>query len=573
MKVLLKYFDGYKKECVLGPLFKLLEASFELLVPLVIASIIDIGIATGDKQYILSRVLILFVLAVIGLVCSLLAQFYSAKAATGFAAKVRSVLFEHTQGLSYSEVDRVGTATLINRMTADINQLQSGVNMTLRLFLRSPFIVFGAMIMAFTIDVKMSLIFLVTIVLLSIVVYGIMIITYPMQKNVQKSVDKVLSRTRDNLTGVRVIRAFNLEAREENGFNEDNDKLTRISLLAGRISALTNPLTFIIVNFATVYLIYKGAINVSTAVLSAGSVVALVNYMSQILVELIKLANFIVLDIKAAACASRISDVLSMNDALVYGDEKLSEEDMEITFDNVSFRYSEGADYALENVSFTARKGETVGIIGGTGSGKSTLINLLIRNYDVSKGQILINGKKIDSYSKAAIGRMFAVVPQKAQLFSGSIRNNLLYGKEDASHDEIVKALDNACALEFVKEKEGEIDFELAAKGKNLSGGQKQRLTIARALIKKAPVLVLDDSMSALDALTSVRLSDNIKRLEDNPIVFLVSQRTSALTNADKIIVLDDGDAVGVGTHEELLKGCEVYREIHESQYQTGKEV
>ena len=588
MKSLLKYFKGYGKECVLGPFFKLLEASFELFVPLIIAGIIDVGIDSRDKNYIFQKVMILAILGIVGLICSVSAQFFSAKAATSFAGKLREELFSHIQKLSYHEVDKVGTATLITRLTSDVNQLQSGVNMTLRLFLRSPFIVFGAMIMAFTISVKMAVIFLITILLLSIVVYGVMIITIPMHKKVQKGVDSILSRTRDNLMGVRVIRAFNMEDDERERFDEENNVLTQASLKVGRLSALTNPVTYIIINFAVIFLIYKGAVSVEIGGLSQGQVVALVNYMSQILVELIKLAGFIVLDIKALACASRISDVLGMKCTMEYGEDnhesdnnmgtfdiksekaESNHDDISIEFEDVSFTYEGGLEPAVSHISFAGRVGETIGIIGGTGSGKSTLVNLLMRNYDATEGTVRLCGKPIGKYTKDSLAKLFSLVPQKALLFGGSIRENIRYGKDDVSDDAIWNALDMACAKDFVKEKEGGLDYVLSAKGKNLSGGQRQRLTIARALVKNAPILLLDDSFSALDALTDRQLRDNLKTIKKDTLTVIISQRAASIKNADRIIVLDDGMIVGYGNHNELMKTCDIYREIYESQYSSN---
>jgi len=568
MKSLFKYFKGYGKECVLGPLFKLLEASFELFVPLVIASIVDEGIANHDETRIIRSFAILLALAVVGLVCSLTAQFFSAKAATGFAARVRSGLFSHIQSLSYTDIDGVGTATMITRMTSDVNQLQSGVNMTLRLFLRSPFIVFGAMIMAFTIDKKISFIFLVTIILLSIVVYGVMIITIPKQRAVQGGLDKVLSRTRDNLSGVRVLRAFRKEESEHDSFESENSNLAHMQLSSGRISALTNPITYVIINFAILYLLWKGAISVKVGLLTTGQVVALYNYMSQILVELIKLANFIVLDIKALACAKRIEEVLlSGGNQMVSGECEADIHPVSVKFDNVSFVYNRSSKETLDDISFEAKPGDTIGIIGGTGSGKTSIVNLIARFYEQTNGRILLDGKDISEYSISYLRRLIGITLQKAVLFAGTIRENIRWGNEDATDEEIYNALDMACALEFVKEKEGVLDYKLTSGGKNLSGGQRQRLTIARTLAGKRGVLIFDDSSSALDALTDARLRENLKNMENAPTIFIVSQRASTIMHADKILVLDDGHMVGFDNHTNLMESCEVYREIYESQF------
>lgn len=568
MKSLLKYFKGYGKECFFGPLFKLLEASFELFVPLVIAEIVDKGIAGSDKTLVEKEFVILIALAVIGLICSLTAQYFSAKAATGFAAKVRSGLFSHIQSLSFTDIDGVGTATMITRMTSDVNQLQSGVNMTLRLFLRSPFIVFGAMIMAFTIDKKIALVFLITIILLSIVVYGVMIITIPKQRAVQAGLDKVLSRTRDNLSGVRVLRAFRKERDEYQAFDAENRRLAGMQLSSGRISALTNPVTYIIINFAIIYLIWKGAVSVKIGELTTGQVVALVNYMSQILVELIKLANFIVLDIKALACAKRIEEVfLTGGNDVSYGDKDEAVKPLSIEFDNVSLTYNKSSKETIDNISFKINAGETIGIIGGTGSGKTSVVSLISRFYDASEGRVLLGGVDIKEYSKEFLRRSIGITLQKAVLFAGTIRDNIKWGYEGATDEEIYGALEKACALEFVKEKEGVLDYKLTPGGKNLSGGQRQRLTIARSLVGKRGVLIFDDSSSALDALTDAKLRDNLKAMENAPTIVLVSQRASTIMHADKILVLDDGRMVGFDDHKSLMEKCEVYREIYESQF------
>lgn len=554
----------------MGPLFKLLEASFELFIPLVVAGIIDNGISNGDTPYIIKMCLVMVALGVIGLVCSLSAQFFSAKAAVGFAAKVRMALFCHIQKLSYSELDGVGTSTIITRMTADINQLQNGVNMTLRLFLRSPFIVFGAMIMAFTIDVKAALIFAVVIPILSIVIYGIMIITIPLNRKSQANLDTVLSDTRDNINGVRVIRAFGQEKREIEKFDRDNELLVRSQIVAGRIAGLTDPITFVIINFGIVFLMWSGALQVDSGVITNGQLVALVNYMSQILVELIKLANFIVLDIKALASASRLEALFKLESSMKDGKEKLSGDRHieDIEFNDVSLAYNGAGDKALSHISFKLRKGQTLGIIGGTGSGKSSLINMIPRFYDASEGSISIDGGNIRDYEVLSLREHIGVVPQKAVLFKGSIRDNMKWGNKNASDESIWNALKVACADEFVSEKDGQLDFMLTQGGKNLSGGQRQRLTIARAIVKHPDVLILDDSSSALDNLTDKRLRANLKDLEDM-ITIIVSQRASSVMGADNIIVLDDGQIAGQGTHEQLMEKCDIYREIYDSQFDT----
>ncbi|MCR5634193.1 MAG: ABC transporter ATP-binding protein/permease [Lachnospiraceae bacterium] len=573
MKTLLKYFNGLKTECFLGPLFKLLEACFELFVPLVIAGIIDTGIALGNKRYVTEHVMVLGVLAIVGLTCSLTAQYFSAKAATRFATRVRSALFKHIQTLSYTEIDTLGSGSIITRMTSDVNQVQSGVNMTLRLFLRSPFIVFGAMIMAFTVNARISLIFLIIIILLSIVVYGIMIITIPKQRQVQKQLDNVLVRTRDNLSGVRVIRAFRKEKSETEKFNEENGLLTKLQLGAGRISALTNPVTYIIVNIGIVCLIYKGAINVKSGILTQGQVVALVNYMSQILVELIKLANFILLDIKALASASRIEEIFKTKGSMEYGSELLEDENaVSVSFENVSLKYKGAGDYTLRDITFDVKPGQTVGVIGGTGAGKTTLINLITRFYDATEGAVKLNGKEIKSYTEKTLRRHISIVPQKAVLFSGSVRDNMRWGNENATDDEIGEALKIADAYDFVMAKEGGLDYRLTPGGKNLSGGQRQRLTMARALTGRPGVLIMDDSFSALDALTDAKVRGNLSDMKLKPTVFIVSQRTASIMKADLIIVLENGRLAGLGTHDELLKSCEVYKEIYNSQFGDSDE-
>lgn len=579
MKNLIIYIKEYSKECVLGPLFKLLEACFDLIVPLVMAGIIDNGIAGNDKGYVFRFGGVLVLLAIVGLTCSITAQYFAAKAAVGFAANVRHALFAHIESLSYSEMDTIGTSTLITRMTSDINQMQSGVNMALRLFLRSPFIVFGAAIMAFTIDVKAALIFVVVIPLLAIVVYGIMFISMPMYKRVQAELDKVLGRTRQNLTGVRVIRAFNKEESEKKNFCEENEELTRLQMLVGRISALTNPVTYVVINVALLVLLWVGAIRINAGSLTQGQVVALINYMSQILVELIKLANTIVLSTKAVACANRVSCVFDIKSSLTSGDYKANEgsiakkEGISVCFNHVNMKYAGAGEESLIDIDFKAEAGSTIGVIGGTGSGKSSLVNLIPRFYDVSEGQVLVDGRDVREYDLTGLREKIGVVPQKAVLFHGTIRENICWGNNDATDDEIIKALRSAQALEVVAGKEGKLDYMIEQGGRNLSGGQRQRLTIARALVRKPSILILDDSSSALDFATDAKLRKSLKELDYNPTVFIVSQRTSSIQHADMILVLDDGKLVGKGTHEELVQNCDVYKEIYMSQFKgEGKE-
>ncbi|MDD6182763.1 MAG: ABC transporter ATP-binding protein [Lachnospiraceae bacterium] len=569
MKKLLVYLKDYKKESILGPLFKLLEASFELLVPLVMAAIIDVGIADGDRGYVMKMCGVLVLLALIGLVCSLTAQFFAAKAAVGFAAKLRHALFSHIQGFSFSELDEVGSATLITRMTSDVNQVQSGVNLVLRLFLRSPFIVFGAMIMAFTIDVKAAMIFVVTIPALAVVVFGIMLISIPLFKKVQAGLDEVLRITRENLTGVRVIRAFHKEEEEEEHFREKNTFLTGLQLHVGKISALMNPLTYVLINLGLVALIWTGSLRVHTGAITQGEVVALVNYMSQILVELVKLANLIITVTKAVACGNRIESVLEMNSTMEDGTEERGKDAAEylVDFENVSMRYQGGGAEAVSGITLRVKPGETIGIIGGTGAGKSTVVNLIPRFYDISGGSLRVNGRDVREYELKSLRDMIGIVPQKAVLFSGTIRENMQWGKSEATDEEIYEALEIAQAKDFVEEKDGKLDARIDQGGKNLSGGQRQRLTIARALIKKPKILILDDSASALDYATDANLRRAIRNMKDSPTVFLVSQRAASILHADQILVLDDGEAVGLGTHEELLQKCEVYQEIYYSQF------
>lgn len=597
MKRLLVYLKTYRKECVLGPLFKLLEALFELFVPLVMTAIIDVGISSGDPRYILERCGLLALLAVVGLICSITAQYFAAKAATGFSARLRSALFAHVQGLSYREIDTLGTATMITRMTSDVNQIQSGVNLVLRLFLRSPIIVFGAMIMAFTIDVKSALVFVVAIPLLAIVVFGIMIWTMPLYKKVQANLDKVLGVTRENLTGVRVIRAFHQEEKEEERFRGHTKALADSQVFVGKISAVMNPVTYVVVNGAIIVLIYIGAIQVNVGNLTQGEVVAIINYMSQILVELVKLANLIITVTKALACADRVAGVFEIQneDWLTAGRQvsvsdgkaqavqpgKSSEEAGQaaeesykstaavpfLQFDHVSLTYAGAGAETLHDIDFTVNKGDTIGVIGGTGSGKSSLINLIPGFYPATQGCIRLEGRDIRQMPESELRRIVGMVPQKAVLFKGTIRSNLQWGKPDATEDEMWQAIDTAQAREVVEGKKDGLDAEIAQNGKNLSGGQRQRLTIARALVRKPQILILDDSASALDYATDARLRTALKKVEGGTTTFIVSQRASSIRHADKIIVLDDGEMAGIGTHDQLLESCDVYREIYFSQY------
>ena len=578
MKTLLAYLKGYKKESILAPLFKMLEASFELFVPLVMAAIIDVGIANQDKPYIVKMCFVLIALGIIGLVCSITAQYFAAKAATGVGTGIRHGLFEHIQKFTFTEMDQLGTSTLITRMTSDINQIQSGVNLVLRLFLRSPFIVFGAMIMAFTVDVKAALVFVVTIPLLSLIVFGIMLVTMPMYKKVQADLDQVLLTTRENLTGARVIRAFNKEEDETKRFENANQILTDAQKYVGRISGMMNPLTYIIVNGAIIALIYVGAVRVDIGDLTQGQVVALINYMSQILVELVKLANLIISVTKAAACLNRVESVLAvkpdMNEGDVRWKSNSSEADRDlknkipvVEFSHVSLTYKGTSDTSLSDINFCAKKGQTIGIIGGTGSGKSSLVNLIPRFYDATDGTVKINGRDIKEYQTENLREHIGVVLQKAVLFKGSIADNLRWGKEDATEQEMYEALDISQAREFVDTKQGGLEFQIEQGGRNLSGGQKQRMTIARALVRKPEILILDDSASALDFATDAALRKSNKEMNNQPTVFIVSQRAASIQYADQIIVLDDGAMAGIGTHEELLKDCPVYQEIYYSQF------
>ena len=595
MRKLLVYLRNYKKETVLAPLFKMLEAGFELFVPLVMAVIIDRGIGgsnyaayvggdmpVGDTSIVLRMGELLVALGVIGLICSITAQYFAAKAAVGFSTELKHALFEHIQALSYTEIDTLGTSTMITRMTSDVNQVQNGVNMVLRLFLRSPFIVFGAMIMAFIIDVKAALIFVVTIPLLSVVVFGIMMLTMPLYKKVQAGLDSVLGTTRENLTGARVIRAFNKEQEEIASFEEKNNALANMQLFVGKISALTNPVTFVIVNGATIVLLYTGSVRVDEGTITQGEVVALVNYMSQILVELVKLANLIITITKALACANRIQGVFEIHSSMEWGLVNEGEQinganesmqidrdknDYAVEFEHVHLTYAGAGAEALSDIDFQVKRGQTVGIIGGTGSGKSSLVNMIPRFYDATEGTVRIDGRNVKEYAMEELRNKVRIVPQKAVLFQGTIRENLRWGKNDATDEELWRAVETAQAKEFVEQKEGKLDFHIEQEGRNLSGGQRQRLTIARALVGNPEILILDDSASALDYATDAALRQAIHNMEGDTTVLIVSQRASSIRYADRIIVLDDGQAVDTGTHEELLGRCSVYQEIYYSQY------
>ena len=570
MVKLLVYLKNYRKECILAPLFKLLEVVFELMVPLVMAKLIDVGIGNQNQNYVLKMFGILIIFAVVGLISSVTAQYFAAKAAVGFAKELKHSLFCHIQSLSFSEIDQLGTSSLITRMTSDMNQVQSGVNMTLRLVLRSPFVVFGAMILVFTIDVKAALIFVVTIPLLAVVIFGIMLWCIPRYKKVQEKLDKVLETTRENLTGIRVIRAFCKEKEEIGHFHERTEELTQIQKNVGRISALMNPVTYCMINIAIGVLIWQGAIRVDTGLLTQGAVVALYNYMSQILIELIKLANLILNMTKSVACGNRIQSVFEIHSSMkegVYKEESGGEDIPFIEFDHVSLRYQGAGDEALKDIHFSVKKGETVGIIGGTGSGKSSLVHLLPRFYDATEGEVRINGVDVRKFPLKKLRQKVTVVLQKAVLFQGTIRENMQWGDKKATDDEIYEALTIAQAKDVVEGKKGKLDYVIEQGGKNLSGGQKQRLTIARALLCSGDILVLDDSASALDYRTDANLRQAIWNMENSPVVFIVSQRTSSIQYADKIIVLEDGAMAGVGTHEELLENCEVYQEIYYSQF------
>lgn len=564
MKKLLVYLKDYIKESILGPLFKLLEALFELFVPLVIAAIIDTGIENGDTGYIIKMCLVLVLLGFVGLAFSITAQYFAAKASVGFVSKIRHVLFGHIQSLSYSELDQIGTSTLITRMTSDMNQVQNGMNLALRLLLRSPFVVFGAMIMAFTIDVPSAMIFVYVTIVLLIVVFGIMLGSIPLYKKVQQKLDAVMTVTRENLTGVRVIRAFCKEDEETDDFINKNNELTASQKFVGKISALMNPVTYVIINLAIIWLIHTGAVRVEAGILTQGAVVALYNYMSQILVELIKLANLIINITKSIACGNRIQAVLDIKPDLESGNCSCNEGSVE--FDHVNLRYKNAGADSLSDITFTAAKGETIGIIGGTGSGKSSLVNLIPRFYDAASGEVKVGGVNVKDMDVEQLREKIGVVPQKAVLFHGTIRENMQWGVTNASDDEIMEAIEAAQGLDVIKAKGG-LDCEIEQGGKNLSGGQRQRLTIARALVKKPEILILDDSASALDFATDAALRKSLRELDYHPTVFIVSQRTSSIQHADKIIVLDDGAAVGIGTHDELMKSCSVYQEIYNSQF------
>ena len=572
---MLRYLSGYKRESVLAPLFKMLEATFDLFVPLVMADIVNVGIAAHDFRYILVRCGILLLLAFVGLVCSLTAQYFSAKAAVGYSTGLRHALFEHIQRLSFTEMDTMGTSTLITRMTSDVNQVQSGLNLFLRLFLRSPFVVFGAMVMAFTVNFRAALIFVVAIPLLSVVVFGVMVITRPLYKAVQARLDRVLGLTRENLTGVRVVRAFDKEKTEVDRFEDANELLTKMQLHVGHISALMNPLTYVIINLAIVALLYVGSIEINIGGMASGDVIALVNYMNQILIELVKLANLIVQVSKALACAGRVQAVLDTKPGMEFpaeltGNVPAEKADDAVRFDHVSLTYKGAGAPSLSDINFTAKRGQTIGVIGGTGSGKSSLISLIPRFYDATEGSVEIMGRPVRQYPRADLRGKVAVVMQKAQLFGGTIRSNLLWGSQNASDADLWAALETAQAAEFVKAKPLGLDEPVEQGGRNLSGGQKQRLTIARALVGKPDILILDDSASALDYATDAALRKALAALPGDLTVFIVSQRAASLQHADQIIVLDDGRMVGLGRHAELLESCPVYKEIYESQFKKG---
>lgn len=575
MKSLLKYLKDYKKETVLAPFFKMLEALFELFVPLVMAAIIDTGIAGNDKPYIFQMSGILIALGLIGLVCSITAQYFSAKAACGCAAKLKNALFEKMQAMTFTEMDHVGASTMINRMTTDVNQVQTGINMVLRLFLRSPFIVFGAMIMAFTVNAKAALVFVVVIPVLSVIVFGIMLVTIPLYKNVQGQLDNVLEKTRENLAGIRVIRAFGKEEEEIREFEARNNALTRFQQYVGKISALMNPVTYVVINIAIAVLIYVGAIQVNVGILTQGAVVALYNYMSQILVELIKLANLIITMTKSAASAQRIETIFKVSkgkkeiEILPEGNTEAK-----VVFDHVTLAYENAGENTLTDIDFIVNSGDTIGIIGGTGSGKTSLVHLIPGFYPVTQGAVYVDGKNVKSYEEGELRDKIGIVMQKAVLFKGTIRENMLWGNENATDEEIIQAIETAQGKDILEKKENGLDEEIEQGGRNLSGGQKQRLCIARALVRKPEILILDDSASALDYATDAALRKSLKKLSYHPTTFIVSQRTSSIMHADKIIVLDDGHMVGIGTHEELLQTSSVYKEIYDSQFkkESGKE-
>lgn len=572
MKKLLGYLKEYTKECILGPLFKLLEASFELLVPLVMAAIIDVGVHNADRPYVLRMCVLLVILGLIGLVCAITAQYFAAKASVGFASNLRQALFEKIQTLSFTTQDKAGTSTLITRMTSDINQVQNGMNLTLRLLLRSPLVVFGSMVMAFTIDWKGALVFAAVIPLLSAVVFGVMLWTMPRYKQVQGKLDKVVNVTRENLTGVRVIRAFGREQNETEQFRAENESLTGLQVFVGKVSALMNPVTYVLINLATVVLIWVGGKQVDGAAISQGQLVALVNYMGQILVELIKLANLIINITKALACANRVQAVLELPSGMPQAEHATAGAHAgQITFENVSLRYAGAGEDSLEHISFSVQPGQTLGIIGGTGSGKSSLVNLIPRFYDATGGRVLLGGKDVKEWPLDELRGRIGVVPQRAALFTGTVRENLLWGDENATEEQLWAALSTAQARDFIEQKEQGLDEPVAQRGRNFSGGQRQRLTIARALVRNPEVLILDDSASALDFATDAKLRRAIAALPNHPTVVLVSQRAASVCAADLILVLEDGEIVGAGKHEELLTGCDIYREIYESQFQTEK--
>lgn len=571
---LLKYLKKYKVETILGPLFKLMEASFELLVPLVMASIIDNGIEKGDKSHIFAMGGVLFLLAAVGFGCAITAQYFAAKASVGFATNLRHVIFNHIQTRSYEQMDEFGTSTMMNRLTSDVNQVQTGVNLTLRLLLRSPFIVFGAMVMAFTVDVKGAMIFVVTIPILAVVVFAILLINIPLYKKVQKALDKVVVKTRENLTGVRVVRAFSMEREEVEGYDASVDALKKFQLFAGRVSAFMNPVTFMIVNGATLVLLYRGAVEIDAGFLTQGALIALVNYMAQILVELIKLANLIITITKSMAGGSRIADML-------YDEEDADNENNknipvpainDITFENVSYTYKGASSASVSNLSFRAKKGDIVGVIGGTGSGKTSLINLLAGFYEAKEGCVLVNGEDITACDTEDLRAHIGIVPQTAVLFKGTIEENLKWGKADATEEEMWEALELAQAKEFVEQKTNRLKEAVLQGGKNFSGGQRQRLCMARAFVRKPDVLILDDSTSALDYATESKVRQGIRKLTEDAICFIVSQRAASIMDADLLIVLDEGEVAGMGTHEELLKSCEVYAEIYYSQFPEDRE-
>lgn len=574
MKVILRFLRKYKLECVIAPLFKLLEACFDLMVPLVVRSIVDKGIANGDTSYILKMCLVLVALGIIGLVCAVIAQYFAAKAAVGMATGMRHSLFSHLGRFSYSETDKLGTSSMITRMTSDVNQLQSGVNMSLRLFLRSPIIVFGAMIMAFFVNPDIALVFVVVIPVLSVIVFGVILAGIPLYRRVQSRLDRVTSLTRENLSGVRVIRAFNKESEEISEFETANGEHTKIQNFTGRITALMNPLTYVVVNLGIIAIIYFSAPAVNTGNMSQGELIAMYNYMTQILVELVKLANTIFLVTKALACARRIEAVFDTPTGMNIADDPTTEgveNSPAVEFEGAALTYSSASAPSVSGVNFKAQNGMTVGIIGGTGSGKTSLVNLIPRFYDATEGVVRFMGRDVREYDLEFLRTQIAVVPQKAVLFKGTVRSNLCWGRENATDDELWAALDIAQAADFIREKDGGLDARVEQKGRNFSGGQRQRLCIARAIVSKAPVLILDDSASALDFATEAKLRHAILNLDYNPCVFIISQRTSSISHADIILVLDDGAVVGQGTHEELLHGCDVYREIYESQFKGGE--